>query len=550
MDLKEYSSYVNQLSQAKTVDDIQKLAPTGFSTLAGLKDWESRRAEKLKSLAEQGAQPAYPALVDYAQKTGTTDPRFFNDPESRAVLAQEGASSDIGPFAKDSADPTVAAVMNGYKAQAQNEADTRDLLAGEASPNVLARIATSDATKQHVAALRGLASDYQSQFEGPSLEERKYQDTKASEQNKADFLKAIAGVGGAYREAQPIRDGVTPAGPNVANGVDYSDTAGNPTPNYLMPFDKAKDLILQAASDYRQDPKDALAELTKQYETSYTDANGLPSPLNWMGKEASQTKEQLYARAQRGDKDAQAILAKMQADELALAKGKRDVGVQNPIPSGNLNINGLNVEEQAALNRALSNGLDPYKVNSRTAKIYAQQEMLNPGRKWNDMAAEAAFNRNAGVMNTKALLNTIDPLLNKLVEAGRVLGNGNITIINKAKNIYKEATGDPNIVGFNNLRDDVVAEVERGLLGSGVLSDSKYNRAIKNINSAQSLPQLKAAVENTRKVIAARLESLAAGPNAGKTAPAKVDSRPIAPAGTRANVGGKIVTSDGKGGWN
>jgi hypothetical protein len=182
-----------------------------------------------------------------------------------------------------------------------------------------------------------------------------------------------------------------------------------------------------------------------------------------------------------------------------------------------LNINGLSDEEQTALGRAINNGLDPYKINSKTGKIYAQQEILQPGRKWNELGATAAFERNAGTMNTKALLNTIDPLLNKLVQSGAILGNSSIPGYNKVANFLKENYGSANIVGFNNLRDDVVAEVERGLLGSGVLSDSKYNRAIKNINSAQSLPQLKAAVENTRTVINARLEALAKGPSGGNT---------------------------------
>ena len=178
-----------------------------------------------------------------------------------------------------------------------------------------------------------------------------------------------------------------------------------------------------------------------------------------------------------------------------------------------VNINGLTPEENAALDRAIQNGLDPYKVNSRTGKIYAQQELLNPGRDWNKLGAQAAFERSQTTMNTRALLNTVNPLLDKLEQAGGVLGNSSLPGYNKAVNFLKEQTGQADIVGFNNLRDDVVAEVERGLLGTGVLSDSKYLRAVKNINSAQSLPQLKAAVANTKMVISARLESLAKGPN-------------------------------------
>ena len=216
--------------------------------------------------------------------------------------------------------------------------------------------------------------------------------------------------------------------------------------------------------------------------------------------------------------DAEALLDKRLAATAAENEKNRaaaDARLQKTLSSKTMgvNINGLTPEENAALDRAIQNGLDPYKVNSRTGKIYAQQELLNPGRDWNKLGAQAAFERSQTTMNTRALLNTVNPLLDKLEQAGAVLGNSSMPGYNKAVNFLKEQTGQADIVGFNNLRDDVVAEVERGLLGTGVLSDSKYLRAVKNINSAQSLPQLKAAVANTKMVISARLESLAKGPN-------------------------------------
>jgi hypothetical protein len=127
--------------------------------------------------------------------------------------------------------------------------------------------------------------------------------------------------------------------------------------------------------------------------------------------------------------------------------------------------------------------------------------------------AAAKFTQSTATQQTKALLSTIDPLLGKLLEAGQVLGNSNVPAYNRAVNFLKRETGSGDITAFDNLRDDVVAEVERGLLNTGVLSDFKYHRAITNLNSAQSLEQLEAAVENTRKVIHARLEAIGTGGN-------------------------------------
>ncbi len=217
------------------------------------------------------------------------------------------------------------------------------------------------------------------------------------------------------------------------------------------------------------------------------------------------------------------MLRKSQADKAQADADKTRaeipfVGKPKPTSAGaggavRVNVNGLTQEENAALNDAIVNGLDPYAINSRTAKIFAQQEIINPGRKWNELGAQAKFERSTGTMNTKALLNSVNPLFDSLLSAGKALGNSNIQFMNKAINLAKEATGDPKIVQFNNQRDDLVAEIERGLLGSGVLSDTKYMRAIKNVNSAQSYPQLEAAVRATKLVIDARLEALRAGPN-------------------------------------
>lgn len=305
---------------------------------AALKAYRDEQQQKDATAELPSMQAAYPAMVDYAQATGTTDPRFWNDSDSRKVLADQGVTGDIGPFAKEGeTNPYAQSALSGLQTRAQSEAGLRDYIGGTASPNTLASLAANDSTKQHMAAIRGLTADYQSGDAEPSLEERKYADTRTNDANRSAFLSAISGVGGAYQQAQPILDGKMPTGPNVdTKGLDYSTDSGAPTKPYIMPFEKAKGLILQAASDYHQDPKEALAELDKQYTNSQTDATGQPSDTNWMGKEASRTKEQLYAAAQRGGEEgakAQSVLTAMQKDEIAQKAAARQVIVNNPTPT-------------------------------------------------------------------------------------------------------------------------------------------------------------------------------------------------------------------------
>jgi hypothetical protein len=195
--------------------------------------------------------------------------------------------------------------------------------------------------------------------------------------------------------------------------------------------------------------------------------------------------------------------------------------------SNGFNNYGLDEQQTEALNNAVSEGrLDIYKVNSRTAKIYAQQEMAKPGTNWNQLAAGAAFERTPSTSQTKALLNSINPMLEQLLVAGKALGNSESPLVNRPVNWAKEVTGNTEIVAFNNLRDDTIAEVERGLLGSGVLSDSKYLRAVKNVNSAQTYGQLRAAVDNMKIVINARMEALKEGPYPGAKTEGKATAVP------------------------
>lgn len=122
--------------------------------------------------------------------------------------------------------------------------------------------------------------------------------------------------------------------------------------------------------------------------------------------------------------------------------------------------------------------------------------------------AAVKFQQATGTLQNKAILTTIDPLLDSLTKAGKELGNSSIPGWNYLKNTFKEASGQPEIVAFKNLRDDTIAEVERGLLNTGVLSDTKYIRAAKNVADSQSFPQLQAAVANMRIVINARLGAI------------------------------------------
>lgn len=217
-------------------------------------------------------------------------------------------------------------------------------------------------------------------------------------------------------------------------------------------------------------------------------------------------KKSQLGKAQEEEKQAQIGTDFLPAEKRA---GLRKTDAETNKKNLSLTINELSEDEQASLANAIQNGFDPYKVNSRNAKIIAHLDRDTGGQvKWNTAAANAIYERAIGTQNTQSIMTTIDPLLDNLKIKGKELRNTRLPFLNKGINAAKEASGDPEIVAFNNARDDAIAELERGLLGTGVLSDNKYQRALKNVNSAQSYPQLEAAVEQMKIVISSRLEAI------------------------------------------
>ncbi|KAB0668938.1 hypothetical protein F6V30_13960 [Oryzomonas sagensis] len=443
---------------------------------------EAARAKKLAELQGKAAIPLLAQQADWKNRGWSSDPSFTGSEWEEGLRENPVFNTTGVPQANlsspDMSNPNILAAVTGFGGQAQNEKGYADQLQRMGTPvqdaGSLSRFALNSEMLPHLTSLE----------------------------------KAPAAF------APPTPDTVTPANRN------FFTAAGEAVKTAKTPGDVLS-AITAAAKQYNPDMptyEKAVSQFTgnnffaTDKEPTSTEGNyrkGLESELQAKHPDWKPEKIQYEAAKQVRAENQQAATQRIQTTITLREKAKAENRAHN------LNINGLSEQENEALGRAIDNGLDPYKVNSRTAKIYAQQELRQPGRRWNDLGAQAAFGRNAGVMNTKALLNTIDPLLDALERAGGVLGNSSLPGFNRAKNYLKEATGQSDIVGFNNLRDDVVAEVERGLMGSGVLSDSKYNRAIKNINSAQSLSQLKAAIKNTRLVIRARLDSLAQGPAPG-----------------------------------
>ncbi|MFA6290126.1 MAG: hypothetical protein WC637_00015 [Victivallales bacterium] len=197
--------------------------------------------------------------------------------------------------------------------------------------------------------------------------------------------------------------------------------------------------------------------------------------------------------------------------------------VKSQVPNVNVKVNAPDNNQVETLARGILDGsVDPNGISKRgnlQGSVWTRVKEIDPTFNIVKAGAGAKFESASPTMQTKALLNAIDPLLDNLKKAGEKLTDTGSPALNAPmqwaqKNILPDQLGGVDVTAFDNLRDDTIAEVERGLLNTGVLSDSKYLRAVKNLNTAQTQKQRMAAIDNIKIVIKARLESLASGPNA------------------------------------
>lgn len=140
-----------------------------------------------KGVNAQQSIPQINTLQNYADETGTTDPRFFNDPESRQELANQGFNGDLSFFSKGySQNPVTNAAARDIEDLQRLGAAQREIAAGTAGPNTYADLVMNPMAEKQDKVLNTNMS---------ALKENRAVAQKA--QDKADiagFQGAIAGL--------------------------------------------------------------------------------------------------------------------------------------------------------------------------------------------------------------------------------------------------------------------------------------------------------------------------------------------------------------------
>jgi hypothetical protein len=87
------------------------------------------------------------------------------------------------------------------------------------------------------------------------------------------------------------------------------------------------------------------------------------------------------------------------------------------------------------------------------------------------------------------------------------MGNGNLTVLNKAANFFKQQTGNPAPTNFAALKEFVSGEVAKAVLPGGG-GEAERKALADPINAANSPAQLKQAIETYKTALAGKTEAL------------------------------------------
>ena len=167
--------------------------------------------------------------------------------------------------------------------------------------------------------------------------------------------------------------------------------------------------------------------------------------------------------------------------------------------------------------------LDPYKVNGRNAKIYANAEIGNPGTNMNQLAGTAALNRNAQFMGKQLTIEMLPKMLSNMSEAGKKLNFNDNKYFGAVQAWYKGASNDPEFISYMAQRNDVLLTL-MGAMRSVGASDLAHRAEIDAAPQNMSPRAFDAYVAGQYKALEPRLAQ--AAKFTGSKPPAETSNAP------------------------
>lgn len=181
-------------------------------------------------------------------------------------------------------------------------------------------------------------------------------------------------------------------------------------------------------------------------------------------------------------------------------------------------VKGLTDEQNEALfgkNGAVTTGkLDPKKINSRTAALFADAALKNPDIDFSRISSDINSSRKAdtefatgkagnAIRSFNVGISHLDTL-NNLADA---LNNGDLKAFNQIGNFIATQTGQPAPTNFGAAKKIVGDELVKAIVGAGGTGHDREEVA-KTIDAANSPAQLKGAIKTVQELMVGQLGGL------------------------------------------
>jgi len=150
--------------------------------------------------------------------------------------------------------------------------------------------------------------------------------------------------------------------------------------------------------------------------------------------------------------------------------------------------------------------------NVNRGKIVKSLVKIAPKFGWKNADVLYKYQTNPQVFMGIVNVNAVRPRVEALRSKFSAIKNLDFLPANAAKNAINKMFGNDGIVDFESNRTQVVFELQRALTGIGMMSDSRIQQELNNLNSSYSPGQMNKAIDNINEILDVRLGALQAGP--------------------------------------
>lgn len=174
-------------------------------------------------------------------------------------------------------------------------------------------------------------------------------------------------------------------------------------------------------------------------------------------------------------------------------------------------VKGLNDAQNDALfgeNGAVTTGrLDPNRVNSRTASLFADAAIKNPKTDFSKIHADIALTNNAGFRQKTLVAETLPEVMQNMVDAGKKVGFSDLKSVGKMQSWLKGELNDPDMTEYMTQRNDALMSIAGVMRGNG-MTDMAHKAEIEASSPTMSPKALDAWMRGQMKSLEPRLKNM------------------------------------------